>query len=272
MGKYDQTFTRIVLTSNNSGLGTFYDDGELEFLYEFIHKEFEKKEWGSRFPLLMHKLLFYKLEFEKDMYKLQKEVKELEKCVHDIKPYLEKMMWCQESKKFTTVKQGFKNYYEFRWDRLLWHLNDVVTYYIDLLEGREVDPTVSDEYTPDNSIYFQKARTIPETFDNIHLKKNFPDQNRLKPTQEELVEIALQSDVNTTDSDNMTALHFAVLFDDEELVKKLIEKGANPNIKNINKTTPIMMAKHFGYKHLLKHMKNKEQKESLFTKVKRVFG
>ena len=47
------------------------------------------------------------------------------------------------------------------------------------------------------------------------------------------------SRINTKDSKNNTALHIAAEFGNLEIVKFLLERGADVNAKNKNKLTPI---------------------------------
>lgn len=55
------------------------------------------------------------------------------------------------------------------------------------------------------------------------------------------------NDINIINYGGFTLLHYAVLDGDEELVKFLLENGANPNIQsNINKNTPLHINSSIG--------------------------
>ena len=62
------------------------------------------------------------------------------------------------------------------------------------------------------------------------------DINRLR----EIINTAI--DVNLQDDDGWTALHFAAQNFNEEIIKLLLDNGANPNLKDTYGNTPIIRA------------------------------
>lgn len=64
---------------------------------------------------------------------------------------------------------------------------------------------------------------------------------------------------NFKDSSENTALHYATAYGWLNIVKLLIEAGANPNIENEWKTSPILLAmlkNHFGILDYLINLNN----------------
>ena len=49
--------------------------------------------------------------------------------------------------------------------------------------------------------------------------------------------------LDLVDSDGETALHLAVRLDDPELVRRLLEKGADASVKSKQEQTPLELAK-----------------------------
>jgi len=52
----------------------------------------------------------------------------------------------------------------------------------------------------------------------------------------------LKSPINATDNDNITALHIAAVFGDCELVRRLLNKGADPDIQDLQGETALFYA------------------------------
>jgi hypothetical protein len=235
----------------------FKQKEEIKALHTLINQWCEKAEWGSKFPLFMHKLYFYKLTME-EMHQFYQEVFALEKAILNVKDKFEAVKWSDDERAFVPIAEGEEGYYTKELKRSLWYFNDATKYIIELKEGKKIDPLASKKHQPDyDLLYIQKKGILDIENRKVHWKLNYPgDPKAYAPTQHELITLAQQGDVNRVDDDNMNALHYAVLFNDETVVKELLEKGVNPHQENCFGTTPIMMAQHLGYNNVLALMPN----------------
>eukprot|EP01132_Coremiostelium_polycephalum_P000001 gene1-1_t len=86
------------------------------------------------------------------------------------------------------------------------------------------------------------APTLQALFLNATVSKNLV-------LLKELITIGV--DINTTDQMGITALHYAVLAGDEEIVKFLLSKGACQNYKDNNQMVPLYIAIRKGHIHLV---------------------
>lgn len=81
------------------------------------------------------------------------------------------------------------------------------------------------------------AERKQERFKNAELSLAVKERNKTKI--EELLILANKTSVNASSSDGFTALHWAAMQRNDELIKKLIAIGADPTIKNKHGRTPM---------------------------------
>ena len=66
---------------------------------------------------------------------------------------------------------------------------------------------------------------------------------QIKSLYEKIQQISVKSNPNLTDQNNSSALHFAVIFNQQEIIELLIKYKANPNIKDNRGNTALDYAK-----------------------------
>jgi len=114
----------------------------------------------------------------------------------------------------------------------------------------------------DNSIY--RDRNLNSL--NIGLKYLILDRKPIRVNLERAVELILVgADVNAINNDYETALMLAVYKNYKDIVKLLLNKGANPNIQDRVGNTALMFAVNKGYKDIVKLLLNKGADPNLQT-------
>jgi len=114
----------------------------------------------------------------------------------------------------------------------------------------------------DNSIY--RDRNLNSL--NIGLKYLILDRKPIRVNLERAVELILVgADVNAINNDYETALMLAVYKNYKDIVKLLLNKGANPNIQDKVGNTALMFAVNKGYKDIVKLLLNKGADPNLQT-------
>ncbi|MCV6606818.1 MAG: ankyrin repeat domain-containing protein [Campylobacterales bacterium] len=98
-------------------------------------------------------------------------------------------------------------------------------------------------------LYENKARSnVKDSENNTPLI--FAIENRYFDLAEDFIEESLNINV-VRSKDKMTALGFAVKYQEEDLVEELLEKKANPNLKDYTGGTPLMVASAYGNKDIV---------------------
>lgn len=113
--------------------------------------------------------------------------------------------------------------------------NSIESYLIELLLllKHQADPNIRYQ------IYNYKSKSILQVFIERKISETLTDASRF--VLESL--ISHGANINSKDDNETTPLHSAVKTHNIELVKFLLEKGADPTLKNSNNETPIELAK-----------------------------
>jgi len=112
----------------------------------------------------------------------------------------------------------------------------------------------------------------PELFHEINNKGENALIIACKANQYESVEILLDNwanvNLNNQDANGNTALHYAVQCRNPQIVQKLVEKGANEQLKNFKDQSPLDIAMELGDKTLLKALKGDLTSEEALQSMK----
>ena len=73
-------------------------------------------------------------------------------------------------------------------------------------------------------------------------------------TRAALALIDARTEVNQSQPDGTTVLHWAVYYDDAELVESLLRRGANPNVRNEYDATPLSQAALSGNPYVIRQL------------------
>jgi len=106
----------------------------------------------------------------------------------------------------------------------------------------------------------------PELLHEINFKGETSLMVACKANNYKSVETLLNQDhinVNNQDKNGNTALHYAIQCRNPQMIQKLIECGANVQLKNSNDQSPYDLAMEFGDKTLLKVLNNDMTSEEI---------